>query len=152
MKINIKKHLKTRLCAMSAAFLAAALPLMLTPRTACSAELDWPKLGSEQKPWAYWWWMGNAVDTNNLTALLEKYRAANFGGMHIIPIYGVNGEEKRFIDFLSPAWMNLLAYTVSEGKRLGLGIDMTCGSGWNFGGPQVTAADAPAKVVWKTTR
>ncbi len=97
---------------------------------------------STAKPWAYWWWMGSAVDEKNITANLEDYAKAGFGGMHIIPIYGVKGEESKFIPYLSDKWMAMLEYTVKEANRLGLGIDMTVGTGWPFGGKQVTEQDA----------
>ena len=41
------------------------------------------------KPWAYWWWPGSAVNKPDLRANLQKYAGAGFGGLHIIPIYGV---------------------------------------------------------------
>ena len=44
----------------------------------------------------------------------------------------------------------MLRYTVSEANRLGLGVDMTTGSGWCFGGPRVTDDEANASVVEKT--
>jgi alpha-L-rhamnosidase len=97
---------------------------------------------STAKPWAYWWWMGSAVDEKNITANLEDFSKAGFGGLHIIPIYGVKGEETHFIPFLSEKWVKMLDHTVLEGQRLGLGIDMTLGTGWPLGGSQVTEADA----------
>ena len=97
---------------------------------------------STAKPWAYWWWMGSAVDKKGITQNLEDFAGAGFGGMHIIPIYGVKGEESHFISYLSPAWLEMLDYTVQEANRLGLGIDMTVGTGWPFGGAHVTEGDA----------
>ena len=97
---------------------------------------------STAKPWAYWWWMGSAVNKKGITQNLEDFAGAGFGGMHIIPIYGVKGEEAHFIPYLSPAWLEMLDYTVQEANRLGLGIDMTVGTGWPFGGAHVTEADA----------
>lgn len=94
------------------------------------------------KPWAYWWWHGSAVDEKNITRNLEDYARAGFGGMHIIPIFGVKGQESRFIPFLSPHWVEILDYTVREGQRLGLGIDITLGTGWPYGGSHVSDADA----------
>ncbi len=94
------------------------------------------------KPWAYWWWLGSAVDEKGITKNLEDFAGAGFGGMHIIPIYGTKGEEAKFIQYLSPKWVEMLAYTVKEANRLGLGIDMTVGTGWPFGGSQVTETDA----------
>lgn len=94
------------------------------------------------KPWAYWWWHGSAVDEKNIAYNLEAYAKAGFGGLHIIPIFGIKGEESRFVPFLSPRWVSLLEYTVKEGRRRGLGIDMTLGTGWPYGGSQVRDADA----------
>ncbi|MDI9873977.1 glycosyl hydrolase [Flectobacillus rivi] len=94
------------------------------------------------KPWAYWWWMGSAVDEAGIRKNLQDYAQAGFGGLHIIPIYGVKGNDANNIDFLSPKWNQMLAFTVKEAKNLGLGIDMTMGTGWPFGGKQVSEKDA----------
>lgn len=108
---------------------------------------------STAKPWAYWWWMGSAVNKKDITQNLEDFAGAGFGGMHIIPIYGVKGEEAHFIPYLSPAWLEMLDYTVQEANRLGLGIDMTVGTGWPFGGAHVTEADAAkAFSIKKSTK
>jgi alpha-L-rhamnosidase len=112
--------------------------------------LAWPAISREQRPWTYWWWMGSAVDTTNLTRELKRYHAAGLGGVHIIPIYGARGWEDKFIQYLSPKWMQMLGFTVAEAHRLDMGVDMTTGTGWCFGGPHVTDADANALVVVKT--
>lgn len=107
----------------------------------------WPSITRESRPWTYWWWMGSAVDKTNLTRELQRYHDAGLGGVHIIPIYGAIGYENRFIDFLSPQWMQMLAHTVTEAQRLDMGVDMTTGTGWCFGGPHVTEREANAFVV-----
>jgi hypothetical protein len=94
--------------------------------------------------------MGSAVDKTNLTRELERYQAAGLGGIHIIPIYGAKGFESKYINYLSPEWMEMMGWAVSEARRLGMDVDMTTGSGWCFGGPQVTDQDANANVVVKT--
>jgi len=45
------------------------------------------------RPYTYWWWHGNAVDTANIAYNLEMMDSAGVGGVHIVPIYGVKGEE-----------------------------------------------------------
>ena len=85
----------------------------------------------------------SAVDEAGITRLLERFRDAGIGGVEICPIYGAKGAEERFIDFLSPKWMEMLAHTTAEAKRLGLGVDMTTGTGWPFGGPNVTPTTTP---------
>lgn len=97
---------------------------------------------STSKPWTYWWWMGSAVTKADITAQLEYFSKSGLGGVHIIPIYGVKGYEKAAISFLGNQWLEVMQHTVREGKRLGLGVDMTTGTGWPFGGPNVTAASA----------
>ncbi|HEX5218339.1 MAG TPA: glycosyl hydrolase [Verrucomicrobiae bacterium] len=120
-------------------------------RVSANDALSWPTITREQRPWAYWWWMGSAVDQTNLTRELTRYANAGYGGVHIIPIYGARGWETNYIDYLSPRWMEMLDYTVREAKRLDLGIDMTTGTGWCFGGgPHVGEAEGNANVVVKT--
>jgi hypothetical protein len=106
---------------------------------------------SEQtyKPWAYWWWMGSSVTKEGITKNLEAYQKAGMGGMHIIPIYGEKGDEENFIEYLSPQWMEMLAHTVSEADRLGMGIDMTTGTGWPFGGPNLTYKNSAKRFELK---
>jgi hypothetical protein len=134
------------ICALSLLFFAG----MATPTPAADDALAWPVLTSPTRPWTYWWWMGSAVDKTNLTRELQRYHDARLGGVHIVPIYGPKGWESNYISYLSPKWMELLGYTVSEAHRLGLGVDMTTGTGWCFGGPEVSDRDANASVVVKT--
>ena len=100
--------------------------------------MGWPTVTATQKPWTRWWWLGSAVDKPNLTRQLEDFAKTGLGGVEICPIYGAVGAEDRDLRFLSPPWMDMLGHTTAEAKRLGLGVDMTTGTGWPFGGPQVT--------------
>jgi hypothetical protein len=109
----------------------------------------WPAVTSTNKPWTRWWWLGSAVDKPNLTRELESFAKAGIGGVEICPIYGAKGAEDRFLKFLSPEWMAMLAHTTTEAKRLGLGVDMTTGTGWPFGGPQVTPEIASQSLKTK---
>src|ERR1051325_6359700 len=113
------------------------------------AEFQWPTPTLENRPWTRWWWLGSAVDKTNLTRLLTEYREAGMGGVEIFPIYGAKGYEDRFLGFLSPKGMEMLAHAATECKRLGLGLDLTTGTGWPFGGPNVTPDIASGKVVQK---
>ena len=83
---------------------------------------------STAKPGARWWWLGSAVDKENLRWSMEQYASHGIGSLEITPLYGVQGNEKNNIDFLSPKWMEMLSYVISEGKRLGIEIDMNNGT------------------------
>ncbi len=112
--------------------------------------LAWPALTSQTRPWVWWWWHGSAVDQTNIAHELQRFHDAGLGGVQITSIYGVKGEEARDIPYLTPAWLAMMGYTVDEAQRLGMGVDMTLGSGWCFGGPTVSDHDANASVVVKT--
>ncbi len=125
----------------------ASLFAVAVPVGAVDADLGWPEITRENRPWTRWWWPGSGVDKASLTAQMEKIAAAGIGGVEITPIYGAKGYEARYIDFLSPKWMEMLEHVGHEGQRLGLGIDMATGTGWPFGGPWIDEAHANTKAV-----
>ena len=102
-----------------------------------SEKIDWPETTQTSKPWTRWWWMENAVDKENLSRELNEMATAGIGGVEITPIYGVKGEEERFIEYLSEDFTRVLNYTINEANRLEMGVDLPPGSGWRCGGPFV---------------
>jgi len=130
-------------------FTTTLLILFITGCTDNQTNVDWPAITQESKPWTRWWWMGNDVDSVNLTYNLEALSQAGIGGVEVTPIYGVKGREEYYIDYLSPRWMNLFAFTESEAARLGIGVDMNLGTGWPFGGPDITIEDAATKAIFQ---
>ena len=99
------------------------------------------------KPWTYWWWMGSAVDQENIHKQLSDFAEAGLGGVHIIPIYGARGFEDRFLSFLSEEWFAMVDYTIQEAEKLNMGVDLTLGTGWPYGGPWITPEFAANKLV-----
>ncbi len=112
-------------------------------------QAGWPTITRETKPWTRWWWHGNAQTKEGITAEMEAYQKAGLGGLEITPIYGVRGYEDKFVDYLSPQWMELFLHTLKEAERLDLGIDMATGTGWPFGGPWVSDEDACKNLNYK---
>ncbi|MFN8354577.1 MAG: glycosyl hydrolase [Spirosomataceae bacterium] len=115
-----------------------------------SAQPHWRPVTKQTKPWSRWWWMGNAVNRQDLSIQLQQYQQIGLGGLEITPIYGVKGREKEFINLLSPEWMTMLGHTLYEAKRLDLGIDVANASGWPFGGPWVSQEDACKYIMYET--
>jgi hypothetical protein len=137
---------------MKITLLALALCLLVHSARPAAAQdpLAWPTVEVTAKPWTFWWWMGSEVNPADITRELDRYQKAGMGGVHIIPIYGAKGYEKQAIEYLSPRWMEMLAHSVSEARRLGMDCDMTLGTGWCFGGPNISDRDANATLVLKT--
>src|SRR5215471_12485951 len=116
-----------------------------------SSQIQWPAITQTSKPWTRWWWQGSAVNKKDLGIVMQQYQQAGLGGLELTPIYGVAGHEKEWIPYLSPKWVDVFEYTLNEAKKLGLGLDMSTGTGWPFGGgplvtPDVACRDLEFKV------
>ncbi len=98
------------------------------------------------KPWARWWWLGSAVTEQELTRQLTALHEAGFGGVEIQPIYAAENSPVEPIPYLSERWGEVLKHTLLEAERLGMGVDMTLGSGWPFGGPWLEEKHAARKI------
>ncbi len=129
----------------SAVFATAILSLTLAAFGWKPADPAWPRTTRLMKPWVYNWWMASAVDEEGLELQSRELAEKGFGGFHVIPIYGAKGYEAKWRDYLSSEWMEAFAMAKRIGARHGLGIDLTMGSGWCFGGPWL----AKEEGCWK---
>ena len=109
---------------------------------------SWPTPTTESKPGLRWWWMGSAVDKENLRWNLEEYAKHGAGAVEITPIYGVQGNQANNIEYLSDRWMEMLRYTQEQGTRNGIEVDMATGTGWPFGGPWVPLDESACRAVF----
>lgn len=112
---------------------------------------SWPTASLEAKPGTRWWWLGSAVNESDLQWNMQEYSKAGLGALEITPLYGVQGNEKNELRFLSTPWMNALKFVQTEGVKDSLLIDMNCGTGWPFGGPEVPISEAAAKLAYTDT-
>jgi hypothetical protein len=115
--------------------------------TASIPATEWPEIRTEHKPGTRWWWLGSAVDKENLSWNLQNLHQVGIGSVEITPIYGVKGEEAREIAYLSPRWMEMLNYVQSEASSLNMIVDLSGGTGWPFGGPEIDPAHAASRQL-----
>ncbi len=121
-----------------------ALPLSLLPaaRSAPTPTLRnlWLRAPSDNlyMPRTRWWWPGGRGTREGITAQLEAMRANGIGGAGIVHVsrFYKNGN----LDFLSPAWLDMVRHAVAEATRLDMKISLTPSPGWDFGGPWVPPA------------
>ncbi len=104
---------------------------------------------AQTKAGTRWWWLGSAVDSENLRWNLGEYARAGIGTVEITPLYGVQGNDANNLSFLSPEWMQALRDVEDIARPLGIEVDMNCGTGWPFGGPQVPLEQAACKAIFK---
>lgn len=129
----------------------AACLLLFCQGSVADAQPAWPAVSQEAKAGARWWWLGSAVDKENLQWNMQEYAKAGIGSLEITPIYGVQGNQKNELSFLSAPWMEALKYSEEEGRKNGIAIDMSTGTGWPFGGPNVPLSEAACKAVFVDT-
>ena len=109
---------------------------------------QWPTVNPEAKPGSRWWWLGSAVDKENLQWNMQEYAKHGIGALEITPLYGVQGNDQNNIPYLSDKWMEMLRYTQEQGRQNGIEIDMATGTGWPFGGPWVPLEESACRAVF----
>lgn len=112
---------------------------------------QWPEAKPEAKAGARWWWLGSAVDKENLCWTMQEYAGHGIGALEITPIYGVQGNDANNIPYLSDRWMEMLREVQQNGQRLGIEVSMATGTGWPFGGPWVPLEESACKAVFVDT-
>ena len=123
-----------------------AFCLLLSAFTAMGQ--SWPTPTTEAKAGARWWWLGSAVDKENLEWSLSEYAKHGIGAVEITPLYGVQGNQQNNIDFLSDKWFEMLRFVEAQGQRNGIEVGMATGTGWPFGGPWVPLKESANKVIF----
>ena len=128
------------------AYLCTAAALLALAGTAQAQQ--WPTPTPEAKPGSRWWWLGSAVDRDNLKWSIGQYAQHGIGALEITPLYSVQNNEQNDIPYLSDQWMEMLRYTQQIGKEQGVEIDMATGTGWPFGGPWVPLEESASKMLF----
>ncbi|MGJ5820340.1 glycosyl hydrolase [Paludibaculum fermentans] len=97
-----------------------------------------------------WWWFGPAVTQHELQRELEVMKAGGIGGVEIQPVYplALDDPEKKIrnLPFLSADFLDSLKFAAETGRRLGLRVDLTLGSGWPYGGPHIPLSMAAGRL------
>jgi hypothetical protein len=97
-----------------------------------------------------WWWFGPAVTRAEITRELEQMKAAGIGGVEIANLYALALDDSqsgiRNTPFLSDEHLDALRFAAQEARRLGLRADLTLGSGWPLGGPEIPVTEAAGKL------
>ena len=122
--------------------------IILATLTVSATAQQWPEMRQEAKAGARWWWLGSAVDKENLRWTMQEYANHGIGALEITPIYGVQGNQTNNIPYLSDQWMEMLRFTQEQGRANGIEIDMATGTGWPFGGPWVPMEESANKAIF----
>src|ERR1017187_4258218 len=138
----------------AAFWVAATLSLALAP--ALIAQTPAPSVQTLRKdflnppngarPMVRWWWFGPAVVKPEILRELQQMKADGIQGAELAFVYPEVLDDPakglKNLPFLSPEMLDDVNYAQSEGRKRGLRIDVTLCSGWPYGGPHITLAEA----------
>jgi hypothetical protein len=97
-----------------------------------------------------WWWFGPAVSQSELEREMKLMKSGGIGGFEVQPTYPLSLDNEpagiKNLKFMSPEFLDALAFTAAKAKELGLRMNLTLGSGWPYGGPQFTASEAAGRL------
>lgn len=104
----------------------------------------------DARPIMRWWWFGPSVEKPELEKELETMRGAGIGGVEIQPVYPLKLDDPskgfRNFPYLSSEFLDDVRFANSTARSLGLRVDITLGSGWPYGGPTTTLAEAAGRL------
>ncbi|MBP8260610.1 MAG: glycoside hydrolase [Verrucomicrobia bacterium] len=135
---------------------AGSLLGLAASTAAASLESGWQNPPTQSRLRAYWWWLNGQVTRAAITRDLESMKQQGFGGALLCDAGGADQDGNDAVPhgptFLTPQWRDLYKHTLREADRLGLEMSLNIQSGWNLGGPMVSADDAAKKLVWSQLR
>ena len=100
-----------------------------------------------------WWWFGPAVTKPELEREMRLMKEGGVGGFEVQPVYPLMLDDEaagiKTLPFLSDEFLEALRFTSEKARELGLRMDLTLGSGWPFGGPQIPISQAAGRLRYE---
>src|SRR5260370_5919994 len=92
------------------------------------------------------WGFGPAVTKPELEREMRLMKDGGTGGLEVQPVDPLSPDDPTLgiknLPYLSDEFIDALRFVSAKARELGLRMDLTLGSGWPFGGPQVSISDA----------
>src|SRR5258707_6377255 len=128
---------------LSIAFLLACIPVNATVDT---MQKDFANPPADARIMMRWWWFGPAVTKAELEREMRVMKQGGIGGFEVQAVYPLTLDDSekgiKNFPFLSDEHIDALKFVSAKARELGLRMDLTIGSGWPYGGPQVSVDHA----------
>lgn len=102
------------------------------------------------KPWCYWWWLNGYVTREGIVKDLDEMKRQGINGVLVFNASG--GPTPQTTVFMSQEWRDLFRFAVEEAGKRGIEVSLNLCSGWDAGGPWITAEEAPQSLVFTKLR
>ena len=104
----------------------------------------------DARPLLRWWWFGPAVVKPELEREMNAMKQGGFGGFEIQPVYPMELDDPargiRNVPYMSPDFLDAVAFANRKAREQGLRVDVTLASGWPYGGPHISAQQAASRL------
>src|SRR5258706_1672855 len=104
----------------------------------------------ESRPMVRWWWFGPSVTREEIEAEMRRMKEGGFGGFELAVVYpmALDDSAAGLVNerYLSPGFLDKVAFASRKARELGLRMDVTIGRGWSYGGPYTTPGLAAARL------
>ncbi len=132
--------------ALGSASVAAAAP----QQSARRGEDEFMNVPNSYRMRMHWYVFGPAWESAECERQLRHMAEQHIGGVLIFPTYPIALDDPkrgiRNVPFLSAEFLDVLGSACESARKLGLTVDIVCGTGWPYGGPSVSVADG-AKAI-----
>jgi hypothetical protein len=109
----------------------------------------------EARPNVMWWWLNSNISKEGITRDLQEMKRQGIGGALIFDAAPVDRWRPKNVEpapvgppFMSDQWRQLFRHAIKEADRLDLELGVSMTSGFNAGGPWVTAEYGQQELVW----
>ena len=105
---------------------------------------------NDARPMMRWWWFGPAVVKPEIARELDQMHAAGIGGVELAAEYPISLDDPakgiQNLRYGSPAYVDMVRFAAEHASELGMRVDLTLGSGWPFGGPDIPIGLAAGRL------
>jgi hypothetical protein len=145
--MNLPRPLHVAACTLAVAAVSLQPTFAQNPEpTVQTLRRDFVNPPNAARPMVRWWWFGLAVVKPEILRELQQMKADGIQGAELAfeypQVLDDPSKDLKNLPFLSPEMLDDVTYAETEGRKLGLRIDVTLCSGWPYGGPHITLAEA----------
>jgi len=96
------------------------------------------------------------VEKSELEREMRMMKQGGIGGFEVQSVYPLAPDDPQHgfknLPYLSDAFLDRLRFVAEKAQELGMRVDLTLGSGWPYGGPQVPITEAAGSLRIVRTR
>src|SRR5258708_39733841 len=148
MRIVSRRRTAFILCALALGLGGPASAQPAAPAGLAAIRRSFAAPPDESRPMVRWWWFGPFVTPEEIEAEMRRMKEGGFGGFELAVVYpmALDDPVAGLVNerYLSPGFLDKVAFASRKARELGLRMDVTIGSGWSYGGPDITPHPAPA--------